>query len=539
MLKHAGRLTRRRRRITLAGQYLVLQLLIVLAVLLGVIAISLAQSAQAFERVEGRRALSAAETLAAMPAVRSLLPVAEPRLGSALPAVAESVRTVSGSTFAILARPDRTIITSPDPSQLGELLPLGESSVLSGRSWTGAVNMDGTTSLVAHVPVLDDGGQTVGIAAVGREYPSTWERLGQAVPNLLTYLGVSLALGTAGSLLLARRVKRQTLGLEPEEIAGLVEHREAMLHGVKEGVIALDPQQRITLTNDSARRLLGLPLDCVGRNLDELDLMPQLREVLTRDQADADRLVLVGERVVVFNRMPMRSRGRVIGSVTTLRDRTELSSLEKELGATRTTTDTLRAQTHEFANQLHTISGLIQLGEYDEVINFVDGVSLSRTRLYDDVTSRVQDPAVAALLIAKASLAAERNVALELAEGSGLGRADDELSRDLTTVVGNLVDNALDAVAGTPAANVRILLEDKADEVLVMVKDSGPGVAVQSLEDIFTQGFTTKTSQNDGGRGFGLALTRLVCLRRNGEVSVHNDGGAVFTARLGKRSPQS
>jgi two-component system, CitB family, sensor kinase len=539
VLKHAGRQTKRRRRITLAGQYLVLQLLIVLAVLVGVIAISLTQSAQAFERVEGRRALSAAETLAAMPAVRSLLPDAAPRLGAALPAVAESVRTVSGSTFAILAGPDRTIITSPDPSQLGEPLPMGESSVLSGRAWTGEVNMDGTTSLVAHVPVIDDRGQTVGIAAVGRKYPSTWERLGEAVPNLLTYLGVSLALGTVGSLLLARRVKRQTLGLEPEEIAGLVEHREAMLHGVKEGVIALDPQQRITLTNDSARRLLGLPLDCVGRSLDELDLMPQLREVLTRDQADADRLVLVGERVVVFNRMPMRSRGRVIGSVTTLRDRTELSSLEKELGATRTTTDTLRAQTHEFANQLHTISGLIQLGEYDEVVNFVDGVSLSRTRLYDDVTSRIQDPAVAALLIAKASLAAERNVALELVEGSGLERADDELSRDLTTVVGNLVDNALDAVAGTPAASVRILLEDKADQVLVMVKDSGPGVAVQSLEDIFTQGFTTKTSQNDGGRGFGLALTRLVCLRRNGEVSVHNDDGAVFTARLGKRSSQS
>jgi two-component system CitB family sensor kinase len=325
VLKHAGRQAKRRRRITLAGQYLVLQLLIVLAVLVGVIAISLAQSAQAFERVEGRRALSAAETLAAMPAVRSLLPDAEPRLGAALPAVAESVRTVSGSTFAILARPDRTIITSPDPSQLGQPLPLGESSVLSGRAWTGEVNMDGTTSLVAHVPVIDDRGQTVGIAAVGRKYPSTWERLGEAVPNLLTYLGVSLALGTAGSLLLARRVKRQTLNLEPEEIAGLVEHREAMLHGVKEGVIALDPQQRITLTNDSARRLLGLPLDCVGRSLDELDLMPQLREVLTRDQADADRLVLVGERVVVFNRMPMRSRGRVIGSVTTLRDRTELS----------------------------------------------------------------------------------------------------------------------------------------------------------------------------------------------------------------------
>ncbi|WP_264797502.1 sensor histidine kinase [Arthrobacter mangrovi] len=521
---------------TLAGQYLVLQLLIVAAVLAGVVALSLAQSAQTFERVEGRRALSAAESLAAMPAVRALLPVAQPRLGAALPAVAESVRTMSGSSSVFLAHPDRTVITSSDPDQLGSRLPLGESLVLSGRAWTGPVELSGHRTLVAHVPVLDDGGRMVGIAAVGRNYPSVWERLGDALPNLLTYLGVSVALGAAGSLLLARRVKRQTLGLEPEEIAGLVEHREAILHDVKEGVLALDRHARITLANDSARQLLELPHDCAGKTLDELAVPSRLRDVLTADQTGPDRLVLVGERVVVCNRMPLRSRGKLIGSVTTLRDRTELSSLEKELGATRTTTDTLRAQTHEFANQLHTISGLIQLGEYDEVTRFVDGVSLSRTRLYDDVTSRIEDPAVAALLIAKASSAAERVVALELDDGSALGRVDETLSRDLTTVVGNLVDNAIDAVSGRPDASVHVHLRDEAHRVTVTVRDSGPGVAADSVEDIFRQGYSTKDSDDGGGRGFGLALTRLVCSRRGGGVGVRNAPGAEFTAVLGKQS---
>ncbi|WP_336715795.1 sensor histidine kinase [Arthrobacter sp. USHLN218] len=537
MDQHArGRAKRRRRGLTLAGQYLVLQLLIVAAVLAGVVALSLAQSAQTFERVEGRRALSAAESLAAMPAVRALLPVAQPRLGAALPAVAESVRTVSGSSSVYLAHPDRTVITSSDPDQLGSRLPLGDSLVLSGRAWTGPVELPGGRTLVAHVPVLDDGGRMVGIAAVGRNYPSVWERLGDALPNLLTYLGVSIGLGAAGSLLLARRVKRQTLGLEPEQIAGLVEHREAILHDVKEGVLALDRHARITLANDSARQLLELPHDCAGKTLDELAVPARLRDVLTADQTGPDRLVLVGERVVVCNRMPLRSRGKLIGSVTTLRDRTELSSLEKELGATRTTTDTLRAQTHEFANQLHTISGLIQLGEYDEVTRFVDGVSLSRTRLFDDVTSRIEDPAVAALLIAKASSAAERVVSLELDDGSALGRVDETLSRDLTTVVGNLVDNAIDAVSGRPDAAVHIHLRDEPHRVTVTVRDSGPGVAADSVEDIFRQGFSTKDSDDGGGRGFGLALTRLVCSRRGGGVGVRNAPGAEFTAVLGKQS---
>jgi two-component system CitB family sensor kinase len=518
---------------TLAGQFLLLQVLIVLAVLIAVGAISIAQSARTFERQELRPARSAAENLAASPFVRQGIAGARPGGSTALASVAESVRTVSGSSGVLLTGTDRVALVSSDPSQVGHKVRLGSSRVLQGASWMGTQELGGNTVVVAQVPVYDLDGQVVGVASVERDVPSVWTRLGDVAPNLLVYLGVASLLGLGGSLLLSRRVKRQTLGMEPTEIAGLVEHREALVHGVKEGVIALDRDGRVTVVNDSARDLLQLPADAVGRRLAELEVDPQLVEVLSSHQSGADRLLLVGDRVLALNRRPMRSRGSVIGSVTTLRDRTELSALERELGSSRATSNTLRAQTHEFANQLHTISGLLHLEEYDEVVEFVDGVRLSRTSLYDEVTSRIDDAMVAALLIAKASLASERGVELHLLPESRLRKVYAALSRDLATVVGNLVDNALDAAAGTRAdrkPRVDVLVTDEDGGVVVQVRDSGPGVA--DGDAVFRQGYSTKASQADGGRGFGLALTLLVCRRRGGDVELRNDDGAVFTATL-------
>ena len=518
---------------TLAGQYLLLQVLIVLVVLVAVGAISVAQTARTFERSEIRPALSAAENLAANPTVRQRIVGARPYDRSGLASVAESSRTMSGSTSVLIAGTDRVVLVSSDPTRVGDRLALGPSRALSGAAWTGTQDVHGRKVVVAQVPVYDLAGEVVGMTEIGREVPSVWSRIGDVTPNLLAYLGVASVLGLGGSLLLSRRVKRQTLGMEPTEIAGLVEHREALVHGVKEGVIAIDEQERVTVVNDSARQLLGLPVDCVGRRLGELQLDPQLVEALTSRQPDPDRLVLVGDRVLAFNRRPMRSHGQVIGSVTTLRDRTELSALERELGTSRATSDTLRAQTHEFANQLHTISGLLHLEEYDEVVRFVDGVRMSRTSLYDEVTSRVADATVAALVIAKASLATERGVDLRLDPDSRVGKVYGAMSRDLTTVVGNLIDNALDAAAAADEPRVDVRLRDDGDVIVVSVSDTGPGV--QDTEEVFRQGYTTKGSAVDGGRGFGLALTRLVCRRRGGDVTVHNDHGAVFTATLPTR----
>ena len=525
----------RRREMSLAGQYLLLQLLIVLSVLVAVGAVSIAQSAHSFQRSEVRPALNAAENLAANPTVRDRIVAARPGGGSVLPSVAESVRTVSGSTSVLLADTGHVVLVSSDPGQIGRRVRLGSDRVLRGASWTGTQHQHGRDVVVAQVPVYDLDGRVVGVAGIGRDVPSVWSRLGDVVPDLLTYLGIASVLGVGGSLLLSRRVKRQTLGMEPREITGLVEHREALVHGVKEGVLALDPGNRVTVANNSARELLGLPPGCVGSSLADLEVGEELVEVLTSQQADPDRLLLVGDRVLALNRRPMRSRGRVIGSVTTLRDRTELSALERELGSTRATSETLRAQTHEFANRLHTISGLLQLGEYDEVLRYVDAVQLSRTSLYEEVTSRVDDATLAALLIAKASLATERGVELRLRPESRVGKVYGGLARDLTTVAGNLVDNALDAAATSASPRVDVLVLEEAGAITVRVDDSGPGVTEPEL--VFRQGWTTKDAPDQaatGGRGFGLALTRLVCRRRGGDVTVRNTraGGAEFTAVL-------
>jgi sensor histidine kinase regulating citrate/malate metabolism len=519
------------RKVSLAGQLLILQLIIVLVVLVAVAAVSIAQAQASFREVQGRRVIAAAERAAATETIRKHL--ANQAYRAPMAAIVDGYRDQADATYALVAGSDRKIVASSDPSQVGRLADLHGSNVLQGRAWEGVVTEGEVRSVVAHAPVLvlDKTARTVGFVAVGADTPGFWESLQGAIPNLLIYLGVASVLGVAGSLLVARRVKRQTLGLEPRAITRLAEHRDTMLHGIKEGVIGLDPQHRVTLVNDEAMRLLELPSDSVGRTLAELGVDRRLCEVLSGRTDGRDQIVLLGERVLILNRVPISSRGRAIGSVTTLRDRTELVSLQRELDVTRTTTDTMRAQAHEFSNQLHTISGLIELEEYQEAVRYVSRLTHSQARLNGEVTSRIEDPSVAALLIAKASQAAERGVRLRISDGTRLGRVDEQLSADLTTVVGNLIDNALDAIGYAPEAWIAVEVVQEHGRVRVVVRDSGPGVTPELAEEVFEHGFTTKAAAN-GRRGIGLALIRMVCARRGGLVSVRNDRGAVFTAEL-------
>ncbi|MCX4555843.1 ATP-binding protein [Streptomyces phaeochromogenes] len=536
------------RRQTLAGEMLVLQLAIVVVVLLAVAAVSLAQSEATFNRVEGRRVAALAEQLAANPLVRSQL--VRPAPLEALAPLVNSTQTQSGVTSVTVTDADGRIVSSTNATAIGDRLALGEGAA-EGRGWSGSLTLDGSRQLVAQVPVLgatqQNLGQYLGTVMIGEADPTVWQRLSGASSYLLAYLGIASGLGLVGSWLLARRVKRQTLGLEPREIAGLAEHREAMLYGIAEGVIALDPQHRLTLANDMGRRLLELPEDCVGQSLAELGIEGRLRDVLVGDRKGApherDEVVIRHGRVLVMNRMTVTKDGRLLGSVTTLRDRTELARLEREIGSFRSSSELLRAQAHEFANQLHTISGLIEIGEEDEVVRYIRALNQRRQSLDVTLSRRVRDTAVAALLMAKASLAAERKVSLRISDSTALDRLVPEDAADVATVVGNLVDNAVDAasVAGVAGAAgeaegheawVEVELRQDASSVEIVVRDSGPGVAPELAREVFLHGFTTKAAQ-EGERGIGLALTRLVCERHGGEISVTNTPeGAMFTARM-------
>jgi two-component system, CitB family, sensor kinase len=266
------------RRLSLAGQLLALQVVIICVVLIGVAAVSVAQGNKRAQDSESRRALAAAETLANGVTFRAAMEDEEYRVVRVL---AESNRSVIGSASVVVALADRTVVATADPEEVGHRFDVGESPVLDGRSWVGERTFQGRPGTIAMVPVLSrEGDELLGLVAVQRVYPSLVEGLRAAAPNLLTYLGLASAIGIVGSLLVARRVKRQTHGLEPAEIAGLVEHREAMLHGIREGVIGLDPRGRVTMVNDEAIRLLRIPGDTLGRSLEDLGVGAELRDAL-------------------------------------------------------------------------------------------------------------------------------------------------------------------------------------------------------------------------------------------------------------------
>jgi len=524
---------------TLAGKFLLFQLGVVGLVLLVAGAVSVRQATSQFASSSGDRVLGAAENVAGNPLVKDGGVVPNP--ATDLAPVAEAARIQSGATVVLLADVDRRIITSTDPTRIGSTLVLPEESAWSGRSWDGDLTLDGQRLIAASAPIYDDTGNLVGLALVGEQYPDTWSILRSGVPELLLLILLAAAAGIAGSWLLARRIKKQTHGLEPAQIASLADHREALLHSIREGVLGVDPAGYVTVVNDGARSLLDLPEDCVGRDVRDLGLEPDLLDVVMGRRTGTDLVVVHRDRVLVVNRRTARTGGKTgvsSGTVTTLRDRSELIAVQRQLGATRNATDTLRAQTHEFDNQLHVISGLLQLAEYDEVRDYVAALTRRRAEIDSAVTARIEDPPLAALMVAKSSLASESRVQLEISTATRCPRLPSELSTDVATVVGNLVDNALDAVANS--AHAAITLEVTADDsaVTVVVSDTGPGVSPESAARIFDRGFSTKSAAVVGGRGIGLSLVRRICEERGGAVGVQYADGAVFTAVLPVRAPE-
>ncbi|MBS2937364.1 Spo0B domain-containing protein [Nocardioides sp. J2M5] len=519
---------------TLAGQFLVLQVSVMLVVVVVASVVSVQQSDADFRATQGARLREAAESLANTKFIRLSFrtgTVAENR--ASLATITQQARYSAQASGAYLADPDGTVQVSSDFAGRGERLDLLGSATQRLRPWTGDVDDFGTPSIAAQVPIINRGGDLVGIAMVAEEYPTWGERARGVLPDLLPVAGLGLALGMAGSFLLSRLIRRRTRGLEPAAIAALADQREALLHSIREGVVAVSDDGTVTVLSDSARELLSLTGDVEGQRVDDLDLDPAVHDLLADPAEIRDQVVVLGERVLVVNRNPVVERGRRVASVTTLRDRTELLALQSELSARQSITNTLRAQTHEFHNQLHTISGLVQLGEYDEVSRLVGTLSRRRREISDAVLAHVGDPAVAALLIAKTSLAAERGIDLRVGAGSHLPRLDPEASTDVGTVLGNLVDNAVDASVSVGGTAVEVGLALDEDVVHLTVSDTGPGVPAERVGEIFRRGWSTKTSPAEG-RGVGLALVQVVCERRGGAVTVGRgaDGGAVFEARL-------
>jgi two-component system CitB family sensor kinase len=481
-----------------------------------------------------QRALAVAETMAVQPAVVGAVTGGHP--GGQVQQLARSVWVQTGALFVVITDAKGIRYSHPNPALIGKPVyadpePAGSQTWRTGRSWTGLQH--GTLGLVAggKEPIYDHG-RLSGEVSVGFRVQLVADQVAHALPGLAAYLLAVLALGVLAALGLSRQLKRQTFGLELGEIAALLQEREAMLHGIREGVLGYDKNERIVLANDFARQLLDLLPEFVGRPLRHVLPPGRLADVVTGDIEGSDLLVLRGDRVLAANRMPIRHERRHLGWVVTFQDRTESEALKRQLDDAIGLTETLRAQSHEFANRLHTLVGLVELGRYDEAIQFVTEVSAARADLTDRLQAAIGDAKLVALILGKVSLADERDVELRVIDDSHVGAPVSDVSQVLT-VAGNLIDNAIDAAAQAPEPRwVELTIVAAEHDLLIRVRDSGPGVPHDMKEAIFTDGVTTKTSATGARRGLGLALVRKVVKGRGGMISVGHDGGAVFTAVL-------
>src|SRR5437870_3372900 len=521
-----------RPRFSLASRILAFQLAIVLGALLVGAIVSIIVERQRLDAQYEQRALTVAQSVAGMPSVRDALNDSDP--SRTLQPLAEGMRRASGASFVVIAGANGIRYSHPNSSMIGKPIDEDPSAILAGHTFVGI--QQGTLGVSARgkAPIFDGSGRVIGIASVGFLEQELSRQLASNLPLLALYLLVAVALGVIGSLLLARHLKRQTFGLEPEEIATLLEQREASLAGIREGTIATDVDGKVTLINDEARRLLRLSGDSLGRPLTEVLPPGRVRDLLIGQVTGADEVVLAADRVLVVSRMPVVVRGRTIGHVATFRDRTELESLLRELDNARSVTEALRAQAHDFSNRLHTIAGLIELGRDEEAIQLTTESSSVSQELTESLLERVGDPVLGALLLGKSAVAAERGIQFRLSPDSRLD-GDAGHPRDLITVVGNLIDNALDAAATSSNGGprwVEVSIQKADGDVVIHVHDSGPGISRSDLGRIFSEGFTTKLAGPGSRRGLGLALVQQVAARRDGEVTVINQGGALVTVRL-------
>lgn len=536
------------RRRSLARQFFLAQLVFVLALSGSLSVVLYADAERAVHAATEERMIAVATSIALDPAVLAALGDADP--SATLQPYARSVMDRLGVDFVTIMAPDRTRYTHRNPEQIGRPYLGSVSEALAGRSHSETYSGTLGPSLRSIVPVVDATGTVRAMVAAGITLDRAAVARNAQLPLVAAVALGALVLGTLASLLLSRRLRDATLGMDPAELSRTFVFYDAVLHSVREGLILTDASGDLVLYNDQAARLLGLEGPHRPVPAQALAVPDSLRDLLASGRRALDEVHLTATRVLVVTQEaalpPERSRPTgqtrtALGTVTTLRDHTEIDALTGQVETMRTLTDALRSQTHEHANRLHTIVSLVELGRSSDAVGFATRDLQQSQRFTDEVVKAIDEPFLAALLVGKAAQANERGIEL-VSRISSDARAGSFDPVDLVTVVGNLLDNAFDEAAGSAEARVvlsvrRSVTPDGPPVLEIVVEDSGDGLPESEQKRIFEFGYSTK--DGGAGRGIGLALVHQATQRLGGSVNVTDaeDGGARFVVRLPSPDP--
>lgn len=476
------------------------------------------------------RALTLAETVAAVPQVATLIEQRDPQ--KLLQPLASKIALETGAAYIVIADKRGIRLTHPNPANIGLRID-GPLLALQGKSYTTLNNGSLGRSANGKTPIYNSKHVIVGLVSAGFLTSKFTGETGYLREAFLLY-GIGLIiLGLFLAEFLSRRFREKRIDAELHSTRVKYQEREAMLHAINEGVITLTPQKKVLLINDEAMRLLQVTDAVVGKSIDEVVPQSRLLDLLEGETRQGDdESVLTENFSLRVNYRPVRQMGREIGAVITLRDRTEHVGLMRELDSVKNLTDALRAQQHEYANRIHTLNGLLELKRYGEASDYLGEISELDADLAEHLSDIIANPTITALLLAKVVIAREKGVTLTIDAQASL----DDLALDSNaqvTVVGNLIDNAIDATVGTAKASVTIsFAQGDSGHKVIRVEDSGAGLPEPNPEVVFEDGFSTKQASPGAHRGLGLAIVSRLVRQVDGTISCFNNHGAVFVVDI-------
>ncbi|MCW2649631.1 MAG: signal transduction histidine kinase regulating citrate/malate metabolism [Mycobacterium sp.] len=509
---------------SLAGQAFALQVLVIAVVVLAGSALALLNTRRDGDSAARQQVIGIATALADSPSTASA--IESGRATQVLQPVTEAVRKNTDVAFVTIMAPDGTRFTHTDPKQIGGRYLGTIEPALRGETFSEVYTGTLGPSIRAVVPVRSQSGQIVGLVSAGITQQSLAQHWRAQWPPIVALSIAALAISLLGVWAIRCRLLRQTHGLRPDELRVMYEHHDAILHSVSEGLIVLD-RNGVALVNDEARRLLSLPPGPVDRS----DLPEFLRSY---EPGARDEVHVTDDRVLVVNRSPVGGNRTADSEVVTIRDRTELQGALGELSSLQVLTDSLRSQAHEAANKLHTVVTMVEMGRADEAVKFATNELELSQKLVDRLSEAVGEPALVAVLLGKTARADERGIALTVTEDTYLPTAADHVpltAPEMVTVLGNLIDNAMDA-CDRDAPWVEVTVQQDRGTLLIRVADSGPGMDAETFDRAMQRGYSTKTGSEADQHGLGLALVAQVVKRHNATLSTDVTYGSVVTVTV-------
>ncbi len=409
----------------------------------------------------------------------------------------------------------------PNPQKIGHHFIGGdEGPALKGKEHVSLAEGTLGISMRVFVPVFSETGEQLGAVAVGISADNVKERVKESRHIIYIGVGVGVLVGIIGAILLARHIKKSLFGLEPHRIAKILEERNTMLQSVKEGIIAVDKEANVTLINNEAKRLFkksGLEEDFIGKDVELYMPNSRIKEVLQTGEVQLNEEQNIYGITIVTNRVPLYVKGEIVGAIATFRDKTEIRKLAEELTGIRLYAEALRAQSHEFMNKMHVVLGLTHMKQYEELQKYISGMVSEHQYEIGGIMKRIKSPVFAGFLLGKLSYAREKNIKLIISEDSYMPEiADESITHELITIVGNLIDNALEAVTNCEKKQVEVEIQ-YGDTLIITVQDTGKGIQ-EDIGALFTKGYSTKGDN----RGYGLYLVKESIQRINGEIHVYS-----------------